>query len=91
MLNETQQETLTARLDRIESQVRGIRKMVQEPRLCHEILQQLATTEAALSRVSLAISRFHVASCVPSGITKGDGESRKRLGELVDIFDRFSK
>ena len=91
MLDEAQQQAIVTRLNRIEGQVRGIRRMVQEPRLCVEILQQLAAAEAALNRISLAIFRFHVEKCVPEGIAKGDPERSQRLSELVDIFDRFSK
>ena len=91
MLDEAQQQAIVTRLNRIEGQVRGIRRMVQEPRLCVEILQQLAAAEAALNRISLAIFRFHVESCVPEGVAKGDPERTQRLTELVDIFDRFAK
>ena len=87
-------ETRTAnlkRLRRIEGQVRGIRRMVQEPRLCIEILQQLAAAEAALNRISLAVFKFHVERCVPEGIAEGDPASSQRLAELVDIFDRFAR
>ena len=91
MLDEAQQQAIVTRLNRIEGQVRGIRRMVQEPRLCVEILQQLAAAEAALNRISLAVLRFHVESCVPKGIAKGDPEKSQRLSELVDIFDRFTK
>lgn len=91
MLDEHQQQALVTRLNRIEGQVRGIRRMIQEPRLCVEILQQLAAAEAALNRISLAVFRFHVEKCVPEGIARGDAEREKRLSELVDIFDRFSK
>jgi DNA-binding FrmR family transcriptional regulator len=66
-------------LNRIESQLRGICRMVQEPRLCVDILQQLAAAEAARNRISLAILRFHVEQCVPAGVARGD------------IFDRFAK
>ena len=91
MLDEHQQQAIVTRLNRIEGQVRGIRRMVQEPRLCVEILQQLAAAEAALNRISLAVFKFHVERCVPEGIAQGDAEREKRLTELVDIFDRFSK
>jgi DNA-binding FrmR family transcriptional regulator len=91
MLDEAQQQAIVTRLNRIEGQVRGIRRMVQEPRLCIEILQQLAAAEAALNRISLAIFRFHVESCVPDGIIRGEPERTERLAELVDIFDRFAK
>ena len=90
MLDEPQQQALVMRLNRIEGQVRGIRRMVQEPRLCIEILQQLAAAEAALNRISVALVKHHVQSCVPDGAGKGEQEHKKRLNELVDIFDRFS-
>jgi DNA-binding FrmR family transcriptional regulator len=65
--------------------------MVQEPRLCIEILQQLAEAEAALNRISLVVFKYHVDNCVNEGAAKGDVERKKQLNELVDIFDRFSK
>jgi DNA-binding FrmR family transcriptional regulator len=91
ILEETQQQTLVTRLNRIEGQIRGIRRMVQEPRLCIEILQQLAAAEAALNRISLAVFKHHIETCIPEGVEISQAEARKRLGELVDIFDRFSK
>lgn len=91
MLGATEQQALVTRLNRIEGQIRGIRRMVQEPRLCIEILQQLAAAEAALNRISLAVFKHHVDSCVTDGVSKGDMERRKQLTELVDIFDRFAK
>ena len=96
MLDETQQQSLVTRLNRIEGQVRGIRRMVQEPRVCVELLQQLAAAEAALNRISLAVFKFHVETyhvekCVPDGVVQGEPETSKRLSELVDIFDRFAR
>jgi len=90
MLDVAQQQLVVTRLNRIEGQVRGIRRMVQEPRLCVEILQQLAAAEAALNRVSLAILKYHVEHCVPEGVNISQDEGSARLNELVDIFDRFS-
>lgn len=91
MLGTSEQQGLVTRLNRIEGQIRGIRRMVQEPRLCIEILQQLAAAEAALNRISLVVFKYHVDNCVNEGAAKGDVERRKQLNELVDIFDRFSK
>lgn len=90
MLDAVQQQLLVTRLNRVEGQVRGIRRMVQEPRLCVEILQQLSAAEAALNRISLAVLRTHVEQCVPSGVEQSREEGQARLKELVDIFDRFS-
>jgi DNA-binding FrmR family transcriptional regulator len=91
MLDEAQQQALVTRLNRIEGQIRGIRRMVQEPRLCIEILQQLAAAEAALNRISLAVFKFHVEKCVPESVSRGDPDRAQGLSELVDIFDRFAK
>ena len=88
MLDSSQQQALVTRLNRIEGQIRGIRRMVQEPSRCIEILQQLAAAEAAMNRVSAAILTFHVRKCVPDGAARGDEERSRQLGELVDIFDR---
>jgi CsoR family transcriptional regulator, copper-sensing transcriptional repressor len=91
MLDETQQQALVTRLNRVEGQIRGIRKMVQEPRLCIEILQQLSAAEAALNRISLGVFKYHVEHCVPDGVAEGEPETTRQLSELVDIFDRFAR
>jgi CsoR family transcriptional regulator, copper-sensing transcriptional repressor len=91
MLDAEEQQAIVTRLNRVEGQIRGIRRMVQEPRLCVDILQQLAAAEAAMNRISLAILKFHVEKCVPEGIDQGEPERSRRLSELVDIFDRFAK
>jgi len=91
VLETSEQQALVRRLNRIEGQIRGIRRMVEEPRPCIEVLQQLAAAEAALNRISLAVFRHHVDHCVRDGIAKGEAESRMQLNELVDIFDRFGK
>lgn len=91
MLDQSQQQVIVAKLGRVEQQVRAIRKMVQEPELCADILQQLAQAEAGLTKVSGAILKMHVETCVPTGIDTSEEEGRSRLSELVDIFDRFAK
>lgn len=91
MLGTAEQQALLTRLNRVEGQIRGIRRMVQEPRACIEILQQLAAAEAALNRISLAVFKHHVDTCVTDSLSKGEPERRKQMNELVDIFDRFAK
>jgi CsoR family transcriptional regulator, copper-sensing transcriptional repressor len=91
MIDPSQQQALVTRLNRIEGQIRGIRRMVQEPRRCIEILQQLAAAEAAMNRVSAAILTSHVRKCIPDGAAQGDEERSRQLGELIDIFDRFMR
>jgi DNA-binding FrmR family transcriptional regulator len=91
MLTKEMQQSMTARLNRVEGQLRGIRRMVEEPRLCIEILQQLSAAEAALNRVSLEVFRFHVDICLAADLERGDDVKQARLAELVEIFDRFTK
>lgn len=91
MLDAQQQHALVTRLNRIEGQIRGIRRMVQEPRRCAEILQQLAAAEAALNRIGVAVFKHHVEKCVPQGIEQGEPERGRRLAELVEIVDRFAR
>ena len=85
------QQALLTRLNRVEGQIRGIRRMLLEPRPCVEVLQQLAAAEAALNRVSLAVFKHHVDHCIAEALMQGEPERRKQMGELVDIFDRFAK
>ena len=91
MLDPNQQQTIVAKLSRVEQQVRVIRKMIQEPDVCAAILQQLAQAEGALNKVSLSILKMHVETCVPHGVATSEEEGKARLGELVDIFDRSAK
>jgi DNA-binding FrmR family transcriptional regulator len=77
------------RLNRIEGQVRGLTKMVDEDRYCIDIVTQIAAVRAALSRVEQELLRGHVASCVEHAIKSGDkADQRKKIGELMEVFGR---
>ena len=91
MLDSTQQESVTSRLARVEQQIHVIRRMIQEPATCADLLNQLSQAEAALAKVSASILKMHVETCVPDGVASGEEEGRARLSELVDIFDRFAR
>lgn len=91
IMGNIEQQTLVTRLNRVEGQIRGIRRMVQEPRACIDILQQLAAAEAALNRISHAVFKHHVETCVADALTKDGQSADSQLAELVDIFDRFAK
>ena len=80
------------RLNRIEGQVRGLTKMVDEDRYCIDIVTQIAAVRAALSRVEEELLRGHVASCVEHAITSGNkADQRKKIGELMDVFGRANR
>lgn len=75
------------RLNRIEGQVRGVARMIEEDRYCIDILHQVQAVKAALSRVEDAILEDHAASCVEDAIAAGDAaDQREKFNELVALF-----
>jgi DNA-binding FrmR family transcriptional regulator len=80
------------RLRKIEGQVRGIVRMVEEERYCVDILTQLRAARAALKRVEDSVLREHVEHCVAQAIHSGDaGEQRAKVDELLEVLSRFSE
>ncbi|MDI3316367.1 MAG: metal-sensitive transcriptional regulator [Bacillota bacterium] len=78
---------LQQRLRKIEGQVRGIERMVEDERYCVDILTQIAAVRAALDRVSLQLLEAHVEGCVSDAIRSGQGEPYIR--ELMSVFTRL--
>jgi DNA-binding FrmR family transcriptional regulator len=90
-VNSNKQSTIK-RLARIEGQVRGIARMIEEDRYCIDVLHQLQAIKSALSRVEDAILTDHAATCVEDAIAAGDqSEQRRKFGELVELFGRFKR
>ena len=81
--------TLLPRLRRIEGQVRGITRMVEQRRYCIDIIQQLTAARKALDQVSLKIINGHVNTCVSEAIRKREGEGK--IAELMQTLTRFVK
>jgi DNA-binding FrmR family transcriptional regulator len=80
------------RLSRIEGQVRGLSRMVEEDRYCIDIVTQISAVRAALKRVEEDILREHIAHCVEHAIVSGDAdEQRKKVQELMDVLARSSR
>ncbi len=80
------------RLNRIEGQVRGIAKMVEEDRYCMDILTQMQAVKSALSKVESQILKDHAACCVAEAISSGDaGEQKEKFDELVDLFEKMKR
>jgi DNA-binding FrmR family transcriptional regulator len=77
----------TKRLGRIEGQVRGILRMIQEERYCIDVMTQISAVQAALRRVEEEILRDHVSHCVEHAIASGDkAEQRRKVAELIDVL-----
>lgn len=84
---ELQRDATIKRLNRIEGQIRGITRMIEDKRYCMDILQQIQAIKSAVARVEDAILKDHSASCVEKAIASGDpDEQRKKFGELVDLL-----
>ena len=80
---------LLPRLRRIEGQIRGITRMVEERRYCIDIIQQLTAVRRALDQVSLKFMNGHINSCVSEAIRRQDGV--KKIEELMQTIHRFVK
>ena len=84
-----EKEAISKRLNRIEGQVRGINRMIEEDRYCIDILQQMQAIKSALAKVEDAILKDHSATCVEHAIASGDPkEQRKKFTELVDLMSK---
>jgi DNA-binding FrmR family transcriptional regulator len=88
MQDETKR-SCASRLGRIEGQVRGISRMIDEDRYCIDVLTQLRAARAALRRVEDAVLSDHVEHCVEGAIRSGDaGEQRRKVAELLDLLTK---
>ena len=80
------------RLSRIEGQVRGLSRMVEEDRYCIDIVTQIGAVRAALRRVEEELLREHVAHCVEHAISSGDkADQRRKVAELMDVMGRAGR
>ena len=75
------------RLKRVEGQVRGIARMIEEDRYCIDVLTQIRAVRAALRRVDDVVLTDHVEHCVKGAIASGDGADRRRkVHELLTVL-----
>ena len=80
---EQEKESLIGRLKRIEGQVKGIMRMVEDGRYCPDILQQAAAVTAAMDEVSLILLRSHISGCVKEAIVQNQGDGP--IEELIAV------
>lgn len=91
-MRDTTRQTLLARLRRIEGQVRGLVRMVEDDRYCVDTLTQIAAVRAALHKVEARILQDHVSHCVAGAFASGDPvEQRHKVEELVDTIGRMTR
>jgi DNA-binding FrmR family transcriptional regulator len=79
------------RLKRIEGQVRGLQKMVDDDRYCADILMQVSSVQEALRAVSRELMRNHLKHCAASAIRKGDAEAEAMYDELVELMHKHAR
>ena len=77
------------RLSRIEGQVRGLARMLEEDRYCIDVVTQIAAVQAALRKVEEEVLRHHITHCVEHAISSGDAkEQRQKIAELMEVLAR---
>ena len=87
-----QKADLQKRLARIEGQVRGVARMVEDERYCIDVLTQLAAVQTALEAVGLKVLDEHVRHCVARALASGDSaEAEAKADELLAAVQRFAK
>jgi len=87
--DEHAKKELATRLNRIEGQVRGIQKMIEEDRYCIDVLTQISAARAALDKLALQILKSHARGCVVDAFHRDRGD--EAIDELIDVLDKFLK
>lgn len=82
-------DEVISRLKKIEGQVRGIQKMVDEHRYCVDILTQLAAVRAAVNKVGIMVLEGHTKGCVAEALKSENQE--EKLDELMQVLSKFLK
>jgi len=80
---------LTKRLNRIEGQVRGIARMVDEDRYCVDILTQVSAVQSALDALARALLEHHLHGCVQHAVRSGDGD--RAIAEALAVIRKFGR
>lgn len=87
--SDTEKQQLNNRLKRIEGQVRGLQKMIEDDRYCVDVLVQLSAVNAALKKVGYTMLERHTKMCVSDAIRSGEGD--EQIQELMKVVQQFSK
>ena len=85
-------DALVRRLHRIEGQVRGIERMVEDDRYCIDVITQISAVTTALERLAFQILDEHVNHCVAGALASGDpAEAEAKSKELLEAVHRFAR
>lgn len=83
-------KSLLDRINRIEGQVRGLRRMVEEDRDCLDTLKQIAAAGGAIRSLGMVILENHLKGCVSEAI-RDKGSNEELISQVIEIFNKFSK
>ena len=87
MLKEDVKKDTLNRLKKIEGQIRGIMRMVDQEKYCIDIINQITAAQKALEGVASIVMKRHVESCVSRAIVEGEGE--EKIEELIDVIFKY--
>ena len=86
-MEDEKREAVLQRLRRIEGQVRGLQRMVEEDRYCGDILDQISSVQKALRSTGKIVTRNHLETCVTDALRSGDAEAAERTyDEIMDLL-----
>ncbi len=92
MMNKEQKERAIIRLKRIEGQIRGIQKMVEEDRYCIDLLSQTASVISALRGVEDMVMQHHLQTCVTDAMRSDNSDlKREKIDEVMTVLSKFRK
>lgn len=85
-----QKEDLLARLKRIEGQIRGLQRMIENEKYCVDVLTQVNAVKGALNKVGMSVLESHTRGCVSDAI-RAEEEADEKIEELMEVIDKFTK
>ena len=90
--NHPRRDQIIKRLNRIEGQVRGLSRMVEDDRYCIDILTQMQAVKAALKRAEEEVLKDHADHCIHDAISSGNPDQQKqKFDELITLMGKFGK
>jgi len=92
VIDEQTKRRALQRLTRIEGQVQGVQRMVQDEKYCVDILMQISAIQGALEQVRKILLGRHIESCVAEAMASGrEGDRQRKIEELLEVFSRYGR
>lgn len=91
MIDEKIIKALKSRLKRVEGQVRGIEKMIENKEYCIDVLQQIAAVRGAIKGIAMVVLENHINTCVKDAVkSRKEGAAEEKTKELMEVYEKFS-